>query len=137
MKKNTNKYYVYAITAFSIVILAYSIWILQSAMQGVIQGTNTNVIWEVIIGLIGIGLALSTLMRVRGRILTSQKERKIVTVIECPTCKIKKIKTDKLNPEQIRQYRKNAIPICIWDFKIKPDQMRNVNGSKNNYYVKT
>ncbi|MFX0093990.1 MAG: hypothetical protein ACFFBD_19790 [Candidatus Hodarchaeota archaeon] len=91
MKKNANKYYVYAITAFSIIILAYSIWILQSAMQGVIQGTNSNVIWEIIIGLVGIGLALSTLMRVRGKILISQNEKNIVTVIECPSCNIKKI----------------------------------------------
>jgi hypothetical protein len=91
MKKNVNKYYVYAITAFSIIILAYSIWILQSALQGVIQGTSSNFIWELIIGLIGIGLAVSTLMRVRGKILISQSERKIVTVVECPSCNIKKI----------------------------------------------
>lgn len=91
MKKNANKYYVYAITAFSIIILAYSIWILQSALQGVVQGTSSNFIWELIIGLIGIGLAVSTLMRVRGKILISQRERKIVTVVECSSCNIKKI----------------------------------------------
>ena len=88
-----NRSYLYVVILFSTLVLAYSIWIIVSSIQARMEGKTEGFYFGLIAGIIGIGLALSSLLRLRGRlILISKEEGRMVTVIECPTCNIKTVR---------------------------------------------
>ena len=93
MSRRINRSYVYIVVLFSMIVLAYSVWIIASSVQERMEGKSEGFYFGLIAGVIGIGLALSSLLRLRGKlILISREEGRILTVIECPTCNIKTIR---------------------------------------------
>lgn len=93
MNRSMLHSYMYIVILFSILVLVYSIWIIASSVQERMQGKSDGFYFGLIAGIIGIGLALSSLVRLRNRLISiSKEEGRISTVIECPTCKIKTIR---------------------------------------------
>ncbi len=95
MSKKIGRTYTYLVAAFSLIILSYSIWILASTLKKSIdQVTETsNFYINMIIGVLGLVLALSSLSRLRGQIALMEKERKRVqTVVKCSKCDFKSIR---------------------------------------------
>ncbi|MEM2123366.1 MAG: hypothetical protein QXE79_06990 [Candidatus Bathyarchaeia archaeon] len=57
------------------------------------EGKTDGFYFGLIAGIIGIGLALSSLVRLRNRLTSiSKEEGRILTVVECSKCKIKTIR---------------------------------------------
>ncbi|MGC8961528.1 MAG: hypothetical protein ACP5K1_03670 [Candidatus Bathyarchaeia archaeon] len=93
MNKRAFHSYIYVVILFSMLVLVYSIWMIVSSVQGKMEGKADGFYFGLIAGIVGVGLALSSLIRLRNRlILFSKGEGKTSTVVECLTCKIKTIR---------------------------------------------
>jgi hypothetical protein len=89
MEKKVSSY-IYVISLFSILILVYSIWILLSAFKSYREGNMMNFYLQFFIGLIGLGLSLSSISRLKKRLdLLKEKMVKVVSVVVCDKCKFK------------------------------------------------
>lgn len=85
--------YVYIVAVFSFVILAYSAWIIATAFRTRVEGGEGNFYVNMMIGVLGLILALSSLSRLRGHIALMERElKKVRTVVECLKCQMKMLR---------------------------------------------
>lgn len=83
----------YIVVLFSVLVLVYSIWMIVSSVRGRMEGRSDEFYFGLLAGIVGIGLALSSLVRLRNRlVLISKGEGRTSTVVECPKCRIKTIR---------------------------------------------
>ena len=93
MAKRIGRTYFYVVTIFSLIILVYSAWILVQTVQQQPTAKPENMYFGLFAGGLGILLALSSLMRVRNRIVLLEKENlKMYTVVKCRKCDFKIIR---------------------------------------------
>ena len=78
MSKKIGRTYTYLVAAFSLIIFSYSIWIIASTLKKstdqVIETSNFYI--NMIIGVLGLVLALSSISRLKGQIALMEKEKK-------------------------------------------------------------
>jgi len=93
---NKGRTYFYIVILFSLAVLAYSLWILYDSYTAYLEGRTGNFYMGLVIGAIGIGLAISSLTTLRKRIIMIQTmEPRTVTVEFCNKCQYKKIRKFK------------------------------------------
>lgn len=88
--KPAGSAYFYLLIAFSIVVLGFSMWMLYSGLLSMKDGNAESFYQTVFISLIGVLLALSSLMQIRRRVsILSRAGRKILAVTLCSKCNFK------------------------------------------------
>jgi hypothetical protein len=91
--RSAGSAYFYLLIAFSIVVLGYSAWMLYSGILSMKEGNMENFYYTAFISLMGIALALSSLMQVRKRAsILSRVGAKVLTVALCSKCNFKAIR---------------------------------------------
>ena len=126
MSRKIGRNYIYLVAAFSLVILSYSIWLLASAFGNRSEGETSNFYINMMIGALGLILALSSLSRLRGQMTMMKKKMKIVrTVVKCKKCDMKMIrdfeKGDFVNKEagECKQCGEKMIVSSIYQEDVK------------------
>jgi len=88
--KSASTVYFYLMIAFSIVVLGYSLWMLYSGILSMKEGSMESFYYTVFISMVGILLALSSLMQIRKRVaVLSRVAAKVLTVTLCSKCNFK------------------------------------------------
>jgi len=88
--RSAGSLYFYLLIAFSIVVLGYSVWMLYSGLLSMKEGNVESFYYTAFISLIGILLALSSLMQVKRRVsLLPRMAAKVLTVTLCSKCDFK------------------------------------------------
>jgi len=91
--RSVGSLYFYLLIAFSIVVLGYSVWMLYSGLLSMKEGNVESFYYTAFISLIGILLALSSLMQVKRRVsLLHRLATKVLTVTLCGKCNFKVMK---------------------------------------------
>lgn len=90
MERKPGGTYLYLAVLFSLLVLAYSLWVLYSTVASYQEGQIENFYFGVIASFIGMGLAISSLAATRKRIvvLRSMASRTLTTVL-CEKCGFK------------------------------------------------
>ena len=83
MERKPGGTYLYLAVLFSLLVLAYSLWVLYSTVASYQEGQIENFYFGVIASFIGMGLAISSLAATRKRIvvLRSMASRTLTTVL--------------------------------------------------------
>lgn len=90
MEKRAGGLYLYMVMLFSLVVLAYSIWILYNAYASYEEGKLDNFYAALLMSSVGIVLALSSLTRMRKRIAVIYAPSwKSFSVVLCRKCGFK------------------------------------------------
>jgi uncharacterized protein YebE (UPF0316 family) len=89
MEKKPGKSYVYITTIFSLIILIYSIWLLQASLTHYSEGRLENFYYGLIASSIGILLAIVSLMQIRKRLELFYTMSRTITTIVCEKCGFK------------------------------------------------
>ncbi|MEM3061839.1 MAG: hypothetical protein QW265_05490 [Candidatus Bathyarchaeia archaeon] len=92
MEKKPGKSYVYITIVFSLIILIYSIWLLQSSFTSYLEGRFENFYYGLIAGSIGIALAVISLVQIRKKLEFFYTMSKTITTILCEKCGFKIIR---------------------------------------------
>jgi len=88
--RSASSMYFYLLIAFSIVVLGYSAWMLYSGFLSMKEGNMESFYYTVFISLIGILLAMSSLMQIRRRAsILSRLGARVLTVALCSKCNFK------------------------------------------------
>ena len=88
--KSASTVYFYLLIAFSVAVLGYSVWMLYSGILSMKEGSMESFYYTVFISMIGILLALSSLMQIRRRVsVLSRIAAKVLTVTLCGKCGFK------------------------------------------------
>ena len=88
--------YFYIVAFFSLGVLAYSLWILYDSYTSYLEGRIGNFYMGLVIAVIGIGLAISSLTTLRKRVgMLQAKETRTITTEFCQKCSYKKIRKFK------------------------------------------
>ena len=96
MARRIGKTYLYVVSIFSAVILIYSIYILFETLQQQSSDRPESTYFGFFAAGLGIILAVTSLMRVRNRIvLIEKKKSKIFTIVKCNKCDFKMIRDFK------------------------------------------
>lgn len=91
--RSAGSAYFYLLIAFSIVVLGYSVWMLYSGILSMKEGNMENFYYTAFISLMGIVLALSSLMQIRRRVaILPRAGAKVLTVTICSKCNFKAIR---------------------------------------------
>jgi DNA-directed RNA polymerase subunit RPC12/RpoP len=93
LTKKMGRTYAYLVAVFSFIILAYSAWIITTALRTRSEEGGGNFYVNMMIGVLGLILALSSLSRLRGRIALMERElKKVRTVVVCLKCQMKMLR---------------------------------------------
>lgn len=92
MEKKPGKSYVYITIIFSLIILIYSIWLLQASFTNYFEGRLENFYYGLIAGSIGIILALISLIQIRKRLELFYAMSRTITTLVCEKCGFKIIR---------------------------------------------
>lgn len=88
--KSASGMYFYLLVAFSIVVLGYSAWMFYNGLLSMKEGNMESFYYTVFIGLIGVLLAMSSLMQMRRRVsVFSRLGAKVLSVSLCSKCDFK------------------------------------------------
>jgi len=90
MERKPAGTYLYLAVLFSLLVLAYSLWVLYSTVTSYQEGQIENFYFGIIVSFTGMGLAASSLVATRKRILVlgSMASRTLTTVL-CEKCGFK------------------------------------------------
>ncbi len=93
MERKPGETYLYLAVVFSLLVLAYSLWVLYSSISSYQEGQLENFYFGIIASFIGMGLAVSSLAATRKRILTirSMASRTLTTIL-CGKCGFKMVR---------------------------------------------
>lgn len=93
MERGPGSVYAYIMILFSIVVLAWSVWAMYSAITFYQQGNLETFYFYAIASSIAVVLAVSSLMQMRRRLtLLHSMSSRILTVVQCANCGFKVIR---------------------------------------------
>ncbi|KON28560.1 hypothetical protein AC481_01390 [miscellaneous Crenarchaeota group archaeon SMTZ-80] len=93
MDRERGRTYFYIVALFSMGILIYSFYILYNSLTSYQEGQTENLYIGIVVAIIGIGLAFSSLTTLRKRaIMMKEMDKKVLTVEFCDKCSFKKVR---------------------------------------------
>ncbi|MCW3975652.1 MAG: hypothetical protein NWE86_05345 [Candidatus Bathyarchaeota archaeon] len=93
MDRERGRTYFYIVALFSMGILIYSFYILYNSLTSYQEGQTENLYIGIVVAIIGIGLAFSSLTTLRKRaIMLKEMEKKVLAVEFCDKCSFKKVR---------------------------------------------
>ncbi len=102
---------------FSVGVLAYSVYLILGSVNSYSEGQTEQFYYSVILGLIGIALAVSSLSTMRRRIQVIKSQSfKTFTVDFCEKCSFKKLREFKVG--DYVHLKVGACPQCGADLRI-------------------
>jgi hypothetical protein len=90
LSKTPARTYVYMVILFSVLVLAYSLYVLYSAIGYYQRGDTMNFYYGIFASGVGIVLAISSFMHMRRRLLAIQRSiLRVLTTVICEKCGFK------------------------------------------------
>ncbi len=90
MSRTPARTYLYMVIIFSVLVLAYSSYVLYTAIGYYLKGETMNFYYGLFAGAVGMVLGISSLMQMRRRLIAIQKSLlKVLTTIICTKCGFK------------------------------------------------